>query len=185
MSQPAKIPERSLSRRRACLVVLGVAAAAFVFTTGSFMAPALDNAGSRWGGLVRMVYAPVCHQSPARCLTLGAAPLAVCARCTGLYLGGVIGLVLGAILVAGRGLWPRPRWLAVAVAPTVVDALLPWFGLPQLPNVPRLLLAVPAGAVAASFLALGLTDLTTGTDKSRVSDPRARNVSRVLEETDG
>ncbi len=164
--------------------MLAVTAGALFFTAGTFLAPALAGSGDGRGGLLRAFYAPMCHQSAERCMQVAGFPQAVCARCSGLYLGGVAGLLLGALLVAGRGMRPRGLWLALALAPTVVDALLPWVGLPQLPNLPRLLLAFPAGAMAGLFLAVGLTDLTIR-DRSRASDPGARNNPAVLEETDG
>jgi hypothetical protein len=73
--------------------------------------------------------------------------------------------------VLGRRKPPRPFWLAVAVAPTIVDAVLPWFGLPALSNVPRLLLAVPAGLLAGIFLAIGIYDLFLTRRTAAVREP--------------
>jgi uncharacterized membrane protein len=164
--------------------VLAAALLASLFTAGIFLAPALDGAGSLWGGVLRLVYAPACHQLPERSLTVGGAPLAVCARCTGLYLGAVAGLAAGALLLAGTGRCPRPFWLAAALAPTAVDALLPWLSLPQLPALPRLVLALPGGAVAALFLAVGVADLFTFESEARPPGPLVPT-SPVLEEVDG
>lgn len=36
----------------------------------------------------------VCHQRPERCFWIFGAPVAVCARCLGIYLGAVVGLLL-------------------------------------------------------------------------------------------
>jgi uncharacterized membrane protein len=165
--------------------VLGVAVLALVFVAGTFLAPVLDNAGSRWGGVVRLVYAPACHQLPERSLTLAGSPQAVCARCAGLYLGGVAGLAAGGLLLAGTGRRLRPAWLAAALAPTVVDALLPWLALPQLSDLPRLMLALPAGCVAALFLAEGIADLVSSTHETPRSVPLVPQASPVLEEVDG
>jgi uncharacterized membrane protein len=163
----------------------GITVLAVAFTAGTFMAPVLDSADSRWGDMLRLAYAPVCHQSPERSLTVGEAPVAVCARCSGLYLGGVAGLTVAALLLAGTGRRPRPIWLAVALAPTILDALLPLVGLPQLPNLPRLVLAVPAGLVAALFLAVGVADLVSSPTEKQSRDPLMPNASRTLEEADG
>jgi uncharacterized membrane protein len=168
--------DRTAGERRARLAVLGVALAAAAFWAGTFLAPVLDGAGSRWGGVARAVYAPVCHQSPERSLSPAGAPQAVCARCSGLYLGGIAGLVAGALLLAGTDRQPRPLWLAVAVAPTALDALLPWLGLPQLSNLPRLVLAAATGAVAALYLTVGLADLFTPRHDPRPLGPLVHNV---------
>jgi uncharacterized membrane protein len=159
---------RTTDERRARLAVLGVAVLALAFTAGTW---------SRWGSVLRFVYAPVCHQSPERSLSVGDAVQAVCARCSGLYLGGVVGLAAGAVLLAGTGRRPRPLWLALALAPTALDALLPWVGLPQLDNLPRLALAVPAGAVAALFLTVGVADLFASPRKPPTRDPLVHNAS--------
>jgi len=86
-------------------------------------------------------------------------PLAVCARCEGLYLGGALALLLAAI----RRVTPRVpaglRWLALAAAPTALDALVVLSGGAGLPSVPRLLISVPAGFAAGLYLAAGLADL--------------------------
>ncbi len=58
---------------------------------------------------------------PERSLVIGAGTQAVCARCSGLYLGGVAGLWAGALLLFRSRLRPRPLWLAVAITPSLVD----------------------------------------------------------------
>ena len=152
------IADRGSAERRVRLGVLGAAALALVFVAGAFAAPLFDRAGSPWGAALYRVYEPACHQKPERSLAIGGAPVAVCARCSGLYLGGAFGLLAAGLFLIGRPRL-RPLWLVVALAPTAVDTLLPWIGLPQLPLVPRLMVAVAAGVVAALFLAHGLADL--------------------------
>jgi len=41
-----------------------------------------------------LAFSFVCHQQPERSLWLAGLPLAVCARCAGIYLGGLVGLLL-------------------------------------------------------------------------------------------
>jgi len=160
---------------RARAAVLGVALAASVFAAGTFLAPALTATGNGWGGALRVLYAPVCHQQPARSLSVGGNPQAVCARCSGLYLGGVAGLVAGALLFAGTGRTPRRRWLVVALLPTALDTLAPWLGMGQLSNGPRLISALPAGVLLGMFLAVAVADLCRSPS----------NVTHLVEETDG
>ena len=144
---------------RARLIVLAVGLLALIYTSGSFLAPVLMSGDSAWGGLVRLSYAPVCHQQSERCLPVGGGFQAICARCSGLYFGGVAGLFAAGLFLVGRRPAPRPIWLAVVALPTLVDALLPWLGLPGLPNLPRLLLAWPVGFVAALFVARGIEEI--------------------------
>jgi uncharacterized membrane protein len=142
-----------------------VAVAAAAWTAGAALPPWLEEGGrpgSRW---VRMAYAPVCHQDPDRSLHLGGRPLAVCARCAGLYLGGTLGLAAGALGRGGRRWRLRPRWLAVALAPTALDAAVHLVTGSGLPGPARALISVPGGVACGLFLAIGLEDL------ARMYDP--------------
>ncbi len=172
--------------RRVRLVLMAATAGATLFVAGTFLAPWLDQAGSAWGAMLRLLYAPACHQIAERSLVVVQGHTqAVCARCSGLYLGGVAGLVAGAWLWLGAGRRPRPIWLVLALAPTVADALAGWICLPSLSNVPRLLLAAPAGAVAGMFLASALADLVSYEPTERPHEPFTNHASRVVEEADG
>jgi uncharacterized membrane protein len=171
--------------RRGRRAVAWAGVLALIFVAGTFLAPVLSGAGSVWGGALHLAYAPLCHQLPERSLVVGAGTQAVCARCSGLYLGGVAGLGVGALLMLRRRLRPRPRWLAVALAPSMVDFVLPWLGLPSLSNVPRLVLAIPAGVVVALFLAVGIEDLFSRASRIRLPIPFVQHESRAVEETDG
>ena len=148
-------------RRLGLSAVLLAALMAGIFILGAFSIPWLEARGATVATPLRLLYAPLCHQLDSRCLQVDSGAVAVCARCTGLYLGALAGLLLGAGFIVGRGNDPRPVWFAVAVAPTLIDALLPRIGLIGLPNVPRLLLALPAGLMAGVFLSIGIYDLFT------------------------
>ncbi len=156
---------------------------AIVFVAGIVAAPLLESSGHAAGDWLRFAYSPTCHQMPERSLSVAEQPMAVCARCSGLYLGGLIGLL--AALPWIQRIRPRlTRWLFfAAVVPTLIDALLPWIGLPGLSNVPRLVLAVPAGLVAGLFLAAGIVDLVTR-DRSQTAG-RATPTNEPLEVSDG
>jgi len=157
--------------------------AAFLFVAATIAAPWLAARGVAGAGWLRLAFAPLCHQLAERSLDLGSGPLAVCARCSGLYYGGVIGLFAGAVLAA-CGTRPRTAWLMWAAAPTLIDAVLPWLGIPNLPNVPRMLLAVPPGVMGGWFLAVGLTDLFPTSPKTRLPVVSNRSL-QALEEVDG
>jgi uncharacterized membrane protein len=154
------------------------------FLAGSVFVPWLQDDRPSTATLLRLAYTPLCHQLPDRSLVLGSAHQAVCARCSGLYLGGILGLVVGGAWIVGRHS-PGPWWLLAASAPTMIDLALPWFGLPALTNVPRLIVAVPAGLAAGVFLAIGVYDLF---DRSARFASHALNtpaVSHIVEESDG
>ena len=97
-----------------------------------------------------MLYRPGCHQIADRCLDLGFGPMAVCARCAGLYLGGVLALL--ASTAFSRSLRPRPIWLLAVAVPTVFDFVAGQAGLPSLGNWTRFAVALPLGFVAGLYL---------------------------------
>lgn len=169
---PRRVPGRA--RAGAWLV----AAAAGLYLAATFAVPL---AAERWpaAGRLAALWAPVCHQMPERSLAVGTGFQTVCARCCGVYLGGVLGALVGAAALLARRP-PRPVWLLALAAPTVLDFALGVVGLPQLPMLPRLLLAVPPGALAGIYLTMGIGDLLG----ARTPSPRRERVphARVAEE---
>jgi uncharacterized membrane protein len=160
-----------VSRARRVVLLFGLAAV--IFVGGTWLVPVATRADWPGADLMERLYAPLCHQISGRSFAWGGAPQAVCARCAGLYVGGAAGVIAAAWLVVG-GRRPRPVLLAIALVPTLIDVALPWVGLPGLPNLPRGIVALPAGFVAGLFLAVGLEDLAsrrTPRTPSRVASP--------------
>ena len=157
---PASELPAAVSRTRA--VVLSVAIVGAFWLAGALAAPALEAGGhQRVAAVLRVVHAPMCHQIEERCFTLAGGPVAVCARCTGLYVGGTLGLCAGAAMLAWRRRWPAWVFFA-AVAPTVAQWLAVRIGIPE-PGAPfRFVVSIPAGFVCGWFLAHALGDLVEG-----------------------
>ena len=146
--------------------VIGLAlAGALLLAAGVFAAPiaaARHHAAGTW---LKLAYSPLCHQLPARSLKYLGIPLAVCARCTGLYVGGAMGLAAGFVVLPRRRPAIPVRWLAAAAIPTAVDGVLHLVSGVGLPSLARCVVALPAGAAAGWALALGLDDLTKRTGR--------------------
>jgi len=134
-----------------------VAGGAVVWTAGVVLAPWLTAHNSVLGGWLRLLYRPGCHQITDRCLDLGFGPMAVCARCAGLYLGGTLALVWTS--VRNRPFRPRPVWLAVVAAPTVLDFAAGQIGLPSFGNWTRFAFALPLGLLAGLYLGDALIEI--------------------------
>jgi uncharacterized membrane protein len=89
----------------------------------------------------------VCHQLPSRSFHVASVSLPVCARCLGLYLGGMSGALCG---------WPGPprmpfhirRILLLAAVPTALTFAVEWFGFVSPTNRIRFAAALPLGALA-------------------------------------
>jgi uncharacterized membrane protein len=155
-----------LTRRWLAAITL----AAAVYCSTFALAPWLERAGSPAGSWLRLAFAPTCHQQPDRCLDLGDGPLAVCARCAGLYVGGLLGLL--ATVLSGVRRRPTASVLLAASLPTVLDVAVGLIGLPGLPNWPRFFIAMAPGAVVGLLLADAIADLAERVGPPPVSEGR-------------
>ncbi len=90
-------------------------------------------------------FQPVCHQLPERSFFLEGIPLAVCHRCTGIYLGAWVGILLYPFLHARLRRIHAWKWLVIGSVPAVLDWGLTFLGLWE--NIPlsRLLTGSLAG----------------------------------------
>ena len=112
--------------------------------------------------LVALVHAAgsvICHQLPDRSFFVDGRQLPVCARCTGLYLSGAMGLLGWVAVKAARGwrgitLSPRGALATVAAAalPTALSYATGVTGVWDGSNVTRALLAVPLGVAAGAVV---------------------------------
>jgi uncharacterized membrane protein len=143
-------------------------ALAALWTVGIVLAPWLTAHDSILGGWLRLLYRPGCHQIGDRCLDLGFGPMAVCARCAGLYLGGTLALLW--TTVRNRASRPRPAWLAVVAVPTIVDFGVGQIGLPSLGNWPRFAVAIPLGFLAGLFLGDALLEIVRLNSQPRIQE---------------
>lgn len=74
-------------------------------------------------------FALICHQLPERSWQLGGAPLAVCSRCTAIYGGVLVGVLLAPLMRRSRRMGWRSRWwLGGALLPMLIDVGLDWLG---------------------------------------------------------
>jgi uncharacterized membrane protein len=107
---------------------------------------------------VYVVGAIVCHQIPERSFHFSGIQFPVCARCTGLYVGGAAGLVLW-LLRRNRTLrFDGARTaLLVSAVPTVVTLATAAVGWWDPVNALRALAAAPLGVAAGAVVAAGVT----------------------------
>jgi uncharacterized membrane protein len=135
------------------LTLAALAWAAALLTAPLLAAPA--------SGLLYAAGSLICHQLPERSFYLGAFQLPVCARCTGIYLGGAAGAVATMTwritrrraLTRIRTTHIRTVLLAGAV-PTAVTFGLEWLGGWPMTNEVRALAGLPLGA-AVAFVVTG------------------------------
>jgi uncharacterized membrane protein len=125
----------------------------------------------------------VCHQIPSRSFEFEGHPFAVCARCTGIYAGFVLGFMLYPLVRQWQSAWmPARLWLFIAAVPITIDFALGFFNIWENTHLSRLLTGAFFGAVCAFFVAPALIDLSR-TGWPRFFTPRARASKRVDQES--
>jgi uncharacterized membrane protein len=107
------------------------------------------------------MFGRVCHQIPERAFYLEGHPLAVCARCTGIYFGFAASvLVFPLVRSLRRGDTPARKWLLLAAVPALLDFALGYSGIRENTHWSRLVTGALLGAVAAFYVVPGLMDLS-------------------------
>jgi uncharacterized membrane protein len=109
-------------------------------------APLLAGSHPLTALLIRSFFSRLCHQNPARSFIVDGSPVAVCARCLGIYCG----IALTALLRLGKV--PGRRLLAAALLLNLLDVAgetLHWYS--NLP-MPRFLLGMALGIGAGAVL---------------------------------
>jgi uncharacterized membrane protein len=152
---------RSRNAFASWLVWAGVTAIALLLVGSIFAAPlALENNHSSLAFTVYHAFSYVCHQLPQRSFHLAGHPLAVCARCTGLYSGFAgASLVYPLVRSLRRTDTPARRWLLLAAVPMAIDVGLDVLGVWQNTHLSRLVTGLLLGSIAAFFVIPGLMDL--------------------------
>ena len=142
--------------KRAAAVSVGPAALA----GAALMAPYLAAAGySALTLAIVFFFSPVCHQDPARSFWVFGGPVAVCARCLGIYLGAAVGAWIPAprrVLLSG---------LVLFAALNLADVLTEVAALHGNWKLTRFLLGALLGLAAGALVANSL---------KRESSPRLR-----------
>lgn len=93
--------------------------AVLVLLVGAVLPPFVGSAA----GVLRAGFAPLCHQFVERSFSVGGIPFAVCHRCTGVFVGLVLGVIaLPSVRRRAVALAHLDRWvLLLAVLPMLVD----------------------------------------------------------------
>jgi uncharacterized membrane protein len=102
-----------------------------------------------------------CHQRPDRSYFFAGHKLAVCSRCTGLYAGFAVTLLLYPLIRSLRNNTnPPPIFLFLAAVPLAIDFSLTFFGIWDNTHTSRLLTGTLLGSVAVFYVMPGIVDLS-------------------------
>ncbi|MBN1938031.1 MAG: DUF2085 domain-containing protein [Candidatus Aminicenantes bacterium] len=149
-----------MNRRLVIRIYALTAAGAILWLGAVAAAPWLRSRGSGAAGLFYTCFGPVCHQDPGRSFHLWGYPLAVCARCLGVYMGFAGGLILYPFV---RGFsstrLPVLRTLIAASFPIVFDTGANVLGLWDTAGMLRFLTGFLWGLVLPFYFLTGLAEL--------------------------
>jgi uncharacterized membrane protein len=134
-------------------ILLGLAVLSAGGAALAAAAPVLHSPG------IHALFHPLCHQQPARSFWMAGAPMAVCARCLGIYIGTAIGLSVSAFRFSALASSTRPgAWrlklgtFLAALALLAAEVLTERMGLRPAWAVGRMLTGLLAGAATSPLL---------------------------------
>lgn len=155
------VPQCVPDRRPLAMWVLVVVGSLF-FVGLLFAAPLAQAKGARgFAYVVYEAFSHVCHQMPERSFHLAGHSLAVCARCTGLYVGFATVAAFYPLLTSLKRVHtPERKWLFIAAAPLGIDFALGFIGIWENSHVSRLLTGGLLGGVSVFFIMPGLVQLS-------------------------
>ncbi len=156
-------PSPAAPPRAATPILLAYAATAIgilLWMGGIFLAPYLRARSSPWQSLAYAVFKPVCHQIPSRSFFRFGAPLAVCARCLGIYSGFLLGVFLYPLVRGFRHLaLPKARVFLLVSLPIVLDTLGNFLQLWNTSNSIRMMIGIIWGIPLPFYVITGIADL--------------------------
>jgi uncharacterized membrane protein len=150
-------PAPAAARRVLIRLYVATLAAGLLWIAAIVFAPWLAGRAPRMAAYLYACFTPLCHQIPERSFTLFGYPLAVCARCTGLYAGALAGLIAYPRLRGFAGVrLPDVRLFFLLAGPIAVDAAARWIGLWSSGNAVRFLTAFAAGSLLPYYFLTGV-----------------------------
>jgi uncharacterized membrane protein len=120
---------------------------------GVLLAPALHTTHPAAASFVYSAYSPVCHQVDGRCFHLFGAKWGVCMRCSAIYFSFFLSLLLYPLFHRlSSPLFPGRWWVALAVAPMIIDVLLNFMGIHPSTPLTRTITGVLFGSVLPLYI---------------------------------
>ncbi len=183
-ASPENYIPQTVSNRRPLLMWAIVAAGSLAVLAMIVGAPlAIKSGHPFWGLGIYRAFSYVCHQIPERSFFIAEHQFAVCARCTGLYVGFAVAVLLYPFARSLRQIEaPRRKWLFLAAAPLTIDFALGFFGIWENTHFSRFATGALLGAVSVFYVMPGLMDLSLREWGRGRKDPTASTAPRVSAE---
>jgi uncharacterized membrane protein len=158
------------------LVFLATSFAALAWVAAVFAAPVLRARGAGLAPFLYACFSPLCHQVPERSFIVLGYPLAVCARCLGIYLGFLGGLVLYAARRGFRTLrLPGTAAFVLVTVPILLDTAGNLLGFWSTSNAVRFATGLLWGPVLPFYFVTAVAELALG-KKQEVLETKGVNL---------
>ncbi|SRR5216683_975928 len=150
------------NNRRVLLVWLIVVAGALLMALLIVSAPlAASSNHNLVAATIYRTFSNLCHQLPERSFFIAGHQFAVCARCTGLYAGFTLAMLLYPLVRPIRtAVTPPRKWLFVAATPLAVDFSLGFLGIWENTHTSRLLSGLLLGSASVFYIMPGIAELS-------------------------
>lgn len=137
------------------------------------MAPFLKQIDSPLGGVLYSAFSPVCHQIESRCIFLFGFPLAVCARCFGIYVGFLAGILTYSCVRGFTDLrMPKTKYFFLVSLPIVLDTSGNFWGLWSSPSWLRFIFGSIWGHILPYYFITGVCEFVFHLKKRRENRSR-------------
>jgi uncharacterized membrane protein len=124
-----------------------------------FLAPYLKSQSSPFSGFIYAVFSPTCHQISSRCFYAFGYPVAVCARCLGIYSGFLFGTLFYPVVKGSSApTLPKARIFILLSIPIVLDAAGNLLNIWTSSDWARFLTGLLWGLILPFYFLAGLTD---------------------------
>ena len=125
-----------------------------------FLAPYLKSQSSSLSGFFYVLFSPVCHQIPSRSFLCFGYPLAVCARCLGIYSGFFGGVALFPVVNGFSDVTlPKTKLFIILSLPIGIDTLGNFSGLWITTSWLRFVIGFMWGSILPYYFITGIVDL--------------------------
>jgi uncharacterized membrane protein len=180
-ASPDNYIPQSGSNRRPLVMWFTVAAGSLMVMSLIVGAPLALNAGHPfWGLTIYRAFSYVCHQIPERSFFVEGHPFAVCARCTGLYVGFTVAVLAYPLVRSLRQTEAPPRkWLFIAAAPLAIDFTVGFLGIWNNTHFSRFATGALLGSVSVFYVMPGFMDLSLRAWRAKRKDSSRTTVNNV------
>src|SRR5258705_2465494 len=150
-----------ITARRPFVSWLIISAGALLFCWLIVAAPLAVGSHDRFALTIYRAFSTLCHQLPERSFFIAGHQFAVCARCTGLYAGFTLLLLLYPLIRSlATTVTPPRKWLLLSAIPLTIDFSLTLFGIWENTHSSRSFTGLLLGAVADSSAMPGIAELS-------------------------